>query len=1000
MTNRDTRARDQQRAPARRPLLWLSLAAAVAAVALLVVVTKSRPARPKDEGAALSEGKVGGAYSAADRPRDGTITGTVNAPDGSGVQALVLVVPITIGDSAEGEPSSPLTVTSDRDGTFRIEKLTPGAYTVSANAKGYAPAYVTPVEVRSTGTNPVLLTLGPAGPVLSGRVLDAGGGPIAGALVTAEWNRSGASSFGPKRVFAARSDDNGEFAAPLQRGHYRVSVHADGYAIAIHWLDVTTDLRRDFTLEPAGSVSGTVLARSDRAPVANASVELFVTGTHNQPPDSADGSAPVRYAATQSDAEGRFSFKSIPHGGYRLVARKGALIGWRPELVMLAPGAAVESVVVELSGGLRIAGKVVDFASNGVAAAQVSAKAIGFAQSPVTTTTAPDGTFVLEGLPPGDYFVRATADRHGATGQQLMVRRDVADLRFSLAADTVVMGEVHSARGEIVKRGTVTVWNAAVRNPWRSHTNVTTVLTDDAGRFKVSGLIPGFYWLEVVSEEGRASVGPNRLPAGVEEYVDVRLGQGGSISGRVSAKGKGPLPKALVRCRSEYQDRRVVSDGDGNFTCDGLVRGVYDVLVVRSGVDDHPWYLGNNTGFIRAYGGRRATIAKAEDALTGVDLEIPVEESKITGTVMGRDGNPAVGAMVYASRDVLGVSRRAFHERATDAKTMTGADGTFTLENLPEGTFRIWAEDFTQGKAAVEHVAAGARGVALRLRAAGSIAGVVVDEQGQAVPSFSIRALSRPRKTESYEESVERTEGIPAALQTLFDPDGRFSLPQLKEGTYELVVTTGDGKLGRQQVTLAEGEAKTGVRIELGARGKLRGRVIDHAQGAGVPFCRVEVEIAGQLRRTTSEKDGSFVLTGLLPGQEVSVRLHAQGYIDDEHTFQLPANQDEADIGTLHLMAGKWAGRVPPPFPDWVVQGRVSHSAVLTVAPGGLAEKGGITPGAVILSVNDKDAASLGPGGIRFLAAGTQGRASPARFKLRLQDGTVKELDVQPRSSG
>jgi protocatechuate 3,4-dioxygenase beta subunit len=122
-------------------------------------------------------------------------------------------------------PSAPGTRTA-QDGSFRVG-VTPGRYTLILLEQRQGFGYSRSVEVGPDGAE---VTIDLEGASLSGRVLDAGGVPIAGAALAVEGINPAldVSYSGP----SARTDDAGLFALRLAPGHYRLTVSADGFAPA------------------------------------------------------------------------------------------------------------------------------------------------------------------------------------------------------------------------------------------------------------------------------------------------------------------------------------------------------------------------------------------------------------------------------------------------------------------------------------------------------------------------------------------------------------------------------------------------------------------------------------------------------------------------------------------------------------------------------------------------------------------------------------------------
>ena len=148
------------------------------------------------------------------------------------------------------------------DGQFRLAVAGAGTYRVSASAEGWLPASAQAVAGRS-----VDLVLAPGGQVLSGRVLDTGGGPIPGARVRAWLDVFWSTSARQPMVLALTGGD-GRYRLGLPRGTHSFLVEADGYAPERASVTVAGAQTRDFRLNPAATIAGKVVRKGSGVPVA------------------------------------------------------------------------------------------------------------------------------------------------------------------------------------------------------------------------------------------------------------------------------------------------------------------------------------------------------------------------------------------------------------------------------------------------------------------------------------------------------------------------------------------------------------------------------------------------------------------------------------------------------------------------------------------------------------------------------------------------------------
>jgi hypothetical protein len=196
-------------------------------------------------------------------------------------------------------------------------------------------------------------------------------------------------------------------------------------------------------LDLAGSIAGVVLDQEDR-PVRGASVEFSLVGGRD-----------VGFAVTEETGE--FVARSMSGGGeYSCVVRpqRGSQLVFPPlpgtELprVFVRDGThEVTGVRLEVSSAvLSIAGRVETPDGAPLADIQVAAVTKGRAEwddgrDITSTVTGIDGAFVLAGLVPGKYDLKARS-QYGAVVEEKQVAAGKADVRFVLPAPAAIEGDV------------------------------------------------------------------------------------------------------------------------------------------------------------------------------------------------------------------------------------------------------------------------------------------------------------------------------------------------------------------------------------------------------------------------------------------------------------------------------------------------------------------------------------------------------------------------------
>jgi len=206
---------------------------------------------------------------------------------------------------------------SDPDGSFLIDGLDPGTYTLTAAASGYRNATVPPVTVANESDVPAVDVRMEAGRTVRGRVLDAIGNPIPGAMVMA------AASGGPptgRDAMPATSDVNGTFlvTAPAD-GPIDLTAVAGGFPPA-RVVGVQPEDGVDVTLRAprAGRVRLSVL---DAAGTALAGARV----TFKAVPDYLGADFATMFnKPTPTDAGGVTTVPSLAPGAYELTVMAGS----------------------------------------------------------------------------------------------------------------------------------------------------------------------------------------------------------------------------------------------------------------------------------------------------------------------------------------------------------------------------------------------------------------------------------------------------------------------------------------------------------------------------------------------------------------------------------------------------------------------------------------------------------------------------------------------------
>jgi RNA polymerase sigma-70 factor (ECF subfamily) len=619
----------------------------------------------------------------------GALDAVVVEPDGAPAAGATLALSraAATSDAAAALPVFAGTGRADGDGRFRFSTLPPGRYTVTATARGpgLAPA-VADVELADGATRTLRLVLGRGGVVVEGRLLDSGAGPVPGARVTARAAAPGGGGE-PLRFFATAADERGAYALTLAPGQYALVGEADGYAAASRYLSLEASAHADLHLEPAGGIFGRVIRETTREPVAGALVQAVPTARGGR-----------WNPAVESDADGRFRLESFGLGEFVVQARRGRLVG-RAGPVAIVPAKAVTGLEVEVRAALVIAGRVLDRDGRPAAGVWVLAESHG-TPGAGKAQSAPDGSYRVEGVLPGDYAVDVwTRDGGRAHGAVTVVDRDVSGVDLRITPGVVVEGQVLDGTGRPAPRvRVVAMTERGVEGEDAHYTRIATA--DDGGNFRMPPDVPwGVLSLRAEQKQtGIALWGPRAVEPGAVIRVSLRLEEGARLTGLVRIGDGAPAAGAKVLV--------VSPDGEHGMTAEAVAAadGRYSLRALAPGWAKAAASVSSAPRF--EDGSARIQLAAGEEAR--LDLEAP-RPAAIRGFARLPDGRPAAGALLLAGR----TARKPWPERAR--RTVAGADGAFQIDDLAGGrSYHLWA-DLPGHSAHVADVAAGATGVIVPL---------------------------------------------------------------------------------------------------------------------------------------------------------------------------------------------------------------------------------------------------------------------------------------------
>jgi hypothetical protein len=753
--------------------------------------------------------------------------GSSDSSTGQGLAgAHVGVVPRGLRDLSYAEEILRAThALTDLDGRYVMSHVPAGELDVLAIAPGHVPAKGPRVIVAVGGTQFAPDFELPRGPTVSGRVVDSAAAPIEGVVV--RWNPVDLRNFSFDFSFAPlltqavggfefpKTDADGRFVAGAFPGEkpFRIEFSRLGFENQrVDW-DPVSESELLVTLHAGGAVEGVVMDLSKSAPVTS----FEITG--NQRID-VDTGAPGRmnpFAGGQQveDPRGKFRVESVAAGKRSLTFRAHGYLPTTVEDLEVLEGQTLRGVIVEMTPGGLVRGRVLSQTGAPVAGAQVFANA-GTQFDPQT---------MRRNRPRGPLAARA--------GDPNIGRPEALPAGMSgMLAQMGMLGD-------------------------------RAVLSGADGSFELGGLELGSVTMYashrdyVLGKSATFELTTEAQPAPVE----IVLSAGSGIFGQATDRFGRPVPGAIVLALSPanlagegsstgggiYQGN---TDAEGRYSIEHVSAGGYFVVLTRGDQALNP------ASFLGSLNFDLLTVPANERVQFDL-VDSSAGACRVYGTVSAGSellSGGSIAALGFESESLLGVDFKLAQIRD---------DGTYEFVGLAPGEYTLQITELQVGarpnQVRLEVEIPDAPEVRMDLSfPQGSIEGVVLARDGGEPLAGCELMLSRQdalAPASLFGRLLARDNGLARVRSAT---DGTFRLDRLQGGDYRLTVRPprrGDGELHFAQplpidVELADGERHSNLRIEL------------------IPA----LAISGQVRRSNGEGLGgveviatSAELNGLLP---------------------------------------------------------------------------------------------------------------------------------------
>ncbi len=898
-------------------------------------------------------------------PRGGDAPGMARLESGEPVEGVRVeaAIPIALGTTRHGFWLEK--AVSGKDGRFTISGVGQQAAELLISADRHQ--VVQPAKYARSGGEPIEILLS-EGQLLSGKVVDPDGSPVAGAEVLAFSPRvrnGRRDSRAPcLLVRKAKSDGEGKFHLPglASQEHALFARHENFATSGPSWMapsakgsfqdSTTLKLLRGERIEgrliyegkPFGPATGYALPGPLTSTVEPDEERIpFIMSMY-----AADSfSNVVNTVRFDVDGEGRFTTPPLARGDYILWAYRdlSQYFQWfhanpvspgeeppRPRTCR-AGQKGVEVVLPRRSPLLFVAGTVVDEKGQGIANVQVECSSIfeGGGSSGFHAFTDQRGVFEVESYDRDrsqQYLALSarTPDGREAALEKISLKEKakLRDLRIVIDSGIAIAGTVRTAAG-------LPVMDASVKLEQDGHdpfprTEPRQIQTDGQGRFRFESPKADRLYSLSVEAEGWARAELGEIEVGTPD-ADFVLSPEAVLRGRVVDLEGRPVENfsmGIMRYTDRSSSSSTVdhkSDGSGIFSIRGLEAGEYSVYAYERTSSEGRRPMSRTS--------EKVTVSEG-DIVEGIVL-VMTRLVALTGKVVDEGtGRPIPGATVA---DWDPESR---HFPDSRFRVETEQDGQFRKEGLPRGTILIYAvaPGYLKCKEQVEISGETDEECLVKLTPAKSLVLIVRDQNGRSVSG-------------AYVHSHIVWPPPPGGIRT--DSEGRAELPVPAAGL-DLKKDSSNAQIEIQKEGYAPGRLELTpeiierglVEVTLKGAGRIVGVVTDHL-GEPIPGVQIMARRMRHGHGNRTDDRGTYSISSLEPGE-----------------YEVSASSQESILPKLETKAVVAVGRdvqvdfrYPDPatlqfYPVRLVatyeDGRPAGGARIRVSEGRIGVRGGVEP--------------------------------------------------------
>ena len=533
------------------------------------------------------------------------------------------------------------TAISGVDGTYSIEEVDVGSYTITADANGYYPDTKVNQQIFEGETTTVnfFLEEAPRG-TISGTITELNtGNPIQGTEITCEKE-------GQIAYFTTSGYDGTYIINNLETGIYNVTATAYGYYSEtkpdqLVLANETTIV--DFSLEliPIGTIAGSVYDLETLLWIEGA--EINVEGTE--------------YSAI-TNSSGAFTIPEVEIGTYDVTASADGYISETKTNQEVVAGEI--TIIIFPLGAIptgTIAGTVIDSENlAGIEGAEITV--VG---TPYSAITESDGTYSIEDVEIGEYSVTAIADGYfpDIIHDQKVIQNQTTTIDFALIP-LPTTGTISGIVTDSIT--TIPIEGAVISVEGTSHTTITNSI----GEYTIPDVIPGIYnIISTASGYKSKTISDVAVIAGEISIVDFELAPiPGTINGTITdILTSNPIEGAIIFAvgSSNYQG---ISEPDGTYSISNINPGIYNVTASAEGY----------------YPKTEANVEVNFNEITLVDFALIPISGSISGKVTDYESFEGI-----EGAEIMAISTLSIYS------TTSSSDGTYLINNVDPGLYDVTA---------------------------------------------------------------------------------------------------------------------------------------------------------------------------------------------------------------------------------------------------------------------------------------------------------------------